>query len=100
MTPDNSVSDSHCRAKQRGLSEEKWKKEFEILAVESCVLVVVLRSRPVSSTAVMNEDGYESKEEEAVWTREVTPATSSSTSYATRSKFHYLSTSSDFSFSL
>ena len=29
-------------------------------------MVVVLRSRPVSSTAVMNEDGYESKEEESV----------------------------------
>lgn len=63
-------------------------------------MVVVLRSRPVSSTAVMNDGGYKSKEEEAAWSRGVTPAATSSTSYATRSESLYLSTSSAFSFSL
>lgn len=33
------ISFNHCRAEERGLSEEKWEKEFELLAVESCVLV-------------------------------------------------------------
>lgn len=78
-----SVSDSHCKAKQGGLSEQKWKKEFEILAVESCVLVVVLG--PASSTALVNKGGYESKKDEAMGNRGVTPATTSSTSCATRS---------------
>lgn len=65
-------------------------------------MVVVLGSRPVSSVAVMDECGYESKEEEAVWRKGVTPATTSSTSYAPRAAMRlellYLSTTSDFSF--
>lgn len=50
-------------------------KEFEILAVESCVLLLELWNRSLSSTAVMSKDGDDSKEEEAMWSMGVTPVT-------------------------